>query len=201
MGGEQEWLLNLDLLKDLTDQADDEEFQARWVEVRKLNKQRLRDWVKEHCDGLEIPENAIYEVMAKRFHEYKRQLMNILFVIHRYLQLKAMSPEERKNQVSRVAFFAGKAAPGYLNAKHVIHLINAVASKINYDPDTKDYQMVVFLPNYSVSNAQVIIPASDLNQQISTAGLEASGTGNMKFCMNGSLIIGTMDGANVEIAE
>jgi starch phosphorylase len=140
--------------------------------------------------------------MVKRIHEYKRQFMNILYVVHRYLIIKDTPAHERKSKfVPRVVMIGGKAAPGYFNAKGIIKLINSVAAKINNDHDIGDLLKVVFLPNYNVSSAQIIIPGSELSQHISTAGTEASGTSNMKFVMNGSLIIGTMDGANVEIAE
>lgn len=135
-------------------------------------------------------------------HEYKRQLMNILYVIHRYLSILDTPANERKSKwVARVVFIGGKAAPGYDNAKAIIKLITAVSFKINNDTQIGDLLKVVFLPNYNVSSAQIIIPAAEMSQHISTAGMEASGTSNMKFVMNGSLIIGTMDGANVEIAE
>jgi len=140
-------------------------------------------------------------MQVKRIHEYKRQLMNILYVIHRYLSIKSMNPEQRKQVVPRTVMFAGKAAPGYYNAKCIIKLISEVSFVVNNDEQTKSLLKVLFLPNYSVSNAEIIIPASDISQHISTAGTEASGTSNMKFVMNGGLILGTMDGANVEIYE
>jgi starch phosphorylase len=136
-------------------------------------------------------------MQVKRIHEYKRQLMNILYVIHRYLSIKTMNPEQRKQVVPRTIMFAGKAAPGYYIAKCIIKLINEVSFVVNHDEQTKSLLKVLFLPNYSVSNAEIIIPASDISQHISTAGTEASGTSNMKFVMNGGLILGTMDGANV----
>jgi starch phosphorylase len=140
-------------------------------------------------------------VQVKRIHEYKRQLLNVLYVVHRYLAIKDMSPGDRKNVVPRVTLIGGKAAPGYFNAKCIIKLITSVGAIINSDKEIGDLLKLVFLPNYNVSSAQIIIPASELSQHISTAGTEASGTSNMKFVMNGGLIIGTMDGANVEIAE
>lgn len=157
--------------------------------------------MRHHCE-IEINVDSLFDVQVKRIHEYKRQFMNILYVIHRYLAIKKASPVEKVTKfLPRTIMFGGKAAPGYLNAKRIIKLINAVAAKVNNDADVGDLLKVVYLPNYNVSNAQIIIPASELSQHISTAGLEASGTSNMKFVMNGSLIIGTMDGANVEIAE
>jgi len=143
----------------------------------------------------------LFDMQVKRIHEYKRQLMNILYVIHRYLSIKSMNPEQRKQVVPRTVMFAGKAAPGYYNAKCIIKLISEVSFVVNNDEQTKSLLKVLFLPNYSVSNAEIIIPASDISQHISTAGTEASGTSNMKFVMNGGLILGTMDGANVEIYE
>jgi len=143
----------------------------------------------------------MFDVQIKRLHEYKRQTLNILGVIHRYLTLKSMSPAERKKVNPRVVFFAGKAAPAYYIAKLTIRLIVNVARVINADPDTKDILSLYFLPDYSVSLAEVLIPATDVSQHISTAGTEASGTSNMKFCLNGGLLLGTVDGANIEIAE
>ena len=164
-------------------------------------KQKLQHWVKDKT-GIHIPLDALYDVMVKRLHEYKRQLMNILYVIHRYLMIKDTPAHERGNKfIKRVVMIGGKAAPGYAQAKAIIKLINKVAKKINNDPEIGDLLKVVFLPNYCVSSAQIIIPAAELSQHISTAGTEASGTSNMKFVMNGGLIIGTMDGANVEIAQ
>jgi starch phosphorylase len=143
----------------------------------------------------------MYDVLVKRIHEYKRQLMDILYIIHRYLSILGMNESQRREVVPRVCIIGGKAAPAYKDAKGFIKLINAVADRVNNDKSINDLLKVVFLKNYCVSNAQIIIPAADMSQHISTAGTEASGTSNMKFVMNGSLIIGTMDGANVEIAE
>ena len=179
----------------------DADFVKKFIEVKRDNKKRLAQWVKEQT-GIQIPIDALYDVQVKRIHEYKRQLMNILYAIHRYLQIKDTPPSERaKRFQSRVIMIGGKAAPGYYSAKVIIELINRVATHVNSDPEIGDLLKVVFLPNYCVSAAQIIIPAAELSQHISTAGTEASGTSNMKFVMNGCLIIGTMDGANVEIAE
>lgn len=162
----------------------------------------MAHWVKKNAGiDIDLGSDWLFDVQVKRIHEYKRQLMNILYTIHRYLSIKAMTPEQRKSVVARVVMFGGKAAPGYLNAKRIIRLVNEVAEVVNNDHSTKNLLKVIFLPNYNVSNAEVIIPASDISQHISTAGTEASGTSNMKFIMNGGLIIGTMDGANVEISE
>lgn len=140
-------------------------------------------------------------VQVKRIHEYKRQLLNVLQIIHRYSTIKGMSADQRKNVVKKTCFIGGKAAAGYFVAKKIIALANAVGRVINADPDTKDYLKLVFIPNYKVGNAQIIIPANDISEHISTAGTEASGTSNMKFVMNGGIIIGTDDGANIEIKE
>lgn len=143
----------------------------------------------------------MFDIQIKRLHEYKRQTLNILGVIHRWLELKAMTPEERKKVNPKAVFFGGKAAPAYYIAKLTIRLIVNVAKVINSDPDTKEYLSLFFIPDYCVSLAEILIPASDISQHISTAGTEASGTSNMKFCLNGGLLLGTVDGANIEIAE
>ena len=146
--------------------------------------------------GVALPnKNAILDVQVKRIHEYKRQLLNVLSIIHRYDAIRRMDP------AARIVVVGGKAAPGYEMAKRIIKLVSAVAEKINADPEVGDLLKVAFIPDYNVSVAEVIIPGTELTQQISTAGTEASGTGNMKFAMNGALIIGTMDGANIEIAQ
>jgi len=198
--GTRDWLANLEFTKQLNGKEKDPEFRKAWYEIKQKNKKRLAKWVYKNT-GVTINENSLFDVMVKRMHEYKRQLMNVLYVIHRYLQLKDASPLERSKAVPRTVMIGGKAAPAYYNAKLVIKLIGSVSAIINKDKDTKDLLKLVFLPNYSVSNAEIIIPASELSQHISTAGTEASGTSNMKFAMNGCLIIGTMDGANVEIAH
>ncbi|KAK7460678.1 Non-essential glycogen phosphorylase [Stygiomarasmius scandens] len=194
------WLKDLYKLKELLPHAEDAAFRKEWAAIKQSNKERLAQHVKTTL-GLDVNTNAMFDVQIKRLHEYKRQNLNIFGVIHRYLTIKNMSPAERKKLNPRVVFFAGKAAPGYYIAKLTIRLIVNVARVINADPDTKDYLSLYFLPDYSVSLAEVLIPASDISQHISTAGTEASGTSNMKFCLNGGLLVGTVDGANIEIAE
>jgi starch phosphorylase len=195
-----EWTTNLTLLANLKDRADDPQFQHEWRLIKAANKTRLTAFIKKVL-RVEVNPTSLFDVHIKRIHEYKRQLLNLLHVIHRYLSIKKGSDAEKSQKVPRVVIFAGKAAPGYIMAKRHIKLINSVADVINNDKAVGDLLKVVFIPNYSVSMAEVIIPGSDINQQISTAGTEASGTSNMKFALNGSLVIGTLDGANVEISE
>lgn len=195
------WVTDLTNLRTLENHASDPSFVQKFREVKRENKRRLQKWVKDNT-GIDIPLDSLYDIQVKRIHEYKRQLLNILYVVYRYLQIKDTPACQRAEKfVPRVIMIGGKAAPGYYNAKVIIELINRVGSVVNADRDIGDLLKVVFLPNYCVSSAQIIIPASELSQHISTAGTEASGTSNMKFVMNGGLIIGTMDGANVEIAE
>merc|ERR1719401_1049789 len=163
-------------------------------------KEKLAAWLKEKID-LDIDLDALIDIQVKRIHEYKRQLMNILFVIHRYQALKRMSPGQRSQEQKRMVLIGGKAASAYRNAKIIIKLINNVSKVLNNDPDTSPYLKCAFVPNYCVTAAEVMVPASDISEHISTAGTEASGTSNMKFVMNGGLIVGTMDGANIEIRE
>lgn len=195
-----EWLTNLEQLSALSSFGSDQTFIERLMLVKRDAKQRLRRKIFEIC-GMEVDADSMFDVHVKRIHEYKRQLLNILGVIARYQLIKSLPPAKRSSIVPKTVIFGGKAAPGYLIAKLIIKLINSVAEVVNIDSDTRDYLKVVFLPNYNVSLAQVIIPASDLSQHISTAGTEASGTSNMKFAMNGGLIVGTLDGANIEIRE
>ncbi len=192
-----DWPTDLDKLKKLLAHKDEPAFQEDWRRAKQGNKKDLAGLI-HFSTGLTVDPASLFDVQVKRFHEYKRQLLFALFLIHRYRSLKD-SP--RADFVPRTAIIGGKAAPGYWMAKHIIQFINAAATLINSDRSTNDRLQVVFLENYRVSLAQRIIPAADLSEQISTAGTEASGTGNMKFMMNGALTIGTLDGANIEIAE
>jgi len=196
--GGHEFLKDLTLLHKLENYVDDKEFRKEFQEIKYANKVRLAKHIKD-TTGVSVNASALFDVQVKRIHEYKRQQLNIFGVIHRYLAIKAMSPEERKKLVPRVSIFGGKAAPGYWMAKTVIYLINQVGKVVNNDKDVGDLLKVIFLEDYNVSKAEIICPASDISEHISTAGTEASGTSNMKFCLNGGLIIGTCDGANVSI--
>jgi glycogen phosphorylase len=191
------WVTNLEELKKLEKLVKDKEFLENWRTSKWLSKKLLIDYIeKEHA--VKINHESMFDVHIKRFHEYKRQLLKVFHIITLYNRIKDNPSVE---MVPRTFIFAGKAAPAYYAAKIIIKLINSVADVINNDPDVKDRLKVVFLRNYSVTLAERIIPASDLSEQISTAGFEASGTGNMKFALNGALTIGTMDGANIEIRE
>jgi len=191
------WITQLTDLAEIEQFATDKKFQKAWYEVKQANKQRLADLVKKET-GVKLNTKSMFDVQVKRIHEYKRQLLNVLHVIHLYSRIKRGDTE---NWTNRSVIFGGKAAPGYAMAKNIIKLINNVAQIVNSDPDVGDKLKVVFFPNYRVSVMEVICPGTDLSEQISTAGKEASGTGNMKFMMNGALTIGTLDGANVEIRE
>jgi starch phosphorylase len=191
------WVRDFSRIRLLEPFADDAAFAARWREVKAENKRRLADHLRLTQD-VEIEPETLFDVQVKRIHEYKRQLLNALHIIHLYNEIKA---GRGVGMVPRTFIFGGKAAPGYFMAKLSIKLINAVGEVVNADPDTRDLLRVVFLQDYRVSLAERVFPASDLSEQISTAGKEASGTGNMKFAINGALTIGTLDGANVEIRE
>ncbi|MDO8548526.1 MAG: glycogen/starch/alpha-glucan phosphorylase, partial [Ignavibacteria bacterium] len=191
------WITELSELKRIEKFINDKDFLENWRTVKWLSKKLLIGHIeREH--SIKINQESLFDVQIKRFHEYKRQLLNVLHIITLYNKIKA---NPKINMVPRTVIFAGKAAPAYYQAKMVIKLINSVADVVNNDPDVGDKLKVVFLKNYSVTLAEKIIPASDLSEQISTAGFEASGTGNMKFALNGALTIGTMDGANIEIRE
>ena len=192
-----DWITDLAQLKNLEPLAEDTEFRRRWIKTKRDNKKRLARYILRKI-GLGVDPDTLFSVQVKRIHEYKRQLLNVLHVITLYHRIRA-NPDAQV--VPRTVIFAGKAAPAYHQAKRIIKLINAVAAKTNSDPDIQGKLRVLFLPNYCVSQAEKIIPAADLSEQISTAGMEASGTGNMKMSLNGALTIGTLDGANVEIME
>src|ERR1700757_4773447 len=191
------WLVDLERLRDLESYADDAAFRQRWRAVKHANKERLADYVIS-TTGVELNPDWLFDIQVKRIHEYKRQHLNALHIITLYQRLK-QNPEQ---QIPPRAFiFGGKAAPGYFIAKCIIKLITAIAETVNADPDVHQCLKVPFVPNFSVQNAPLIYPAADLSEQISTAGKEASGTGNMKFMINGALTIGTLDGANAEMRD
>jgi starch phosphorylase len=192
-----EWLTDLAEISNLAAHADDPDFRNRWGEIKRQNKIALAEYVKLHA-GVEFSEDAMFDVQVKRIHEYKRQLLNVLHVIHLYDRIQR---GDTAGMVPRCVLIGGKAAPGYFLAKQIVKLINNVADVVNNDPKAKDLLKIVFFPNYRVSAMEVICPGTELSEQISTAGKEASGTGNMKFMMNGALTIGTLDGANIEIRE
>ncbi|HVX74031.1 MAG TPA: glycogen/starch/alpha-glucan phosphorylase [Devosia sp.] len=191
------FLDDVDQLTLLDKHADDPGFQEQFAAVKRANKQRLAEVIKDRL-AFTVSSDALFDVQVKRIHEYKRQLLNVIQAVAQYQAIKA-HPE--LTWVPRVKVFAGKAAPSYWNAKLVIKLINDVAQVINNDPSVRELLKVVFLPNYNVSLAEIVMPAADLSEQISTAGLEASGTGNMKFALNGAVTIGTLDGANIEMLD
>ncbi len=192
-----DWVADLARIEELAPFADDAGFRAEFAAVKKANKNRLADRIRSTLN-LNVDPDALFDVQIKRLHEYKRQLLNALEAVAHY---QAICREPDADWQPRVKIIAGKAAPGYERAKLIIKLINDVAKVVNADPAMRGRFKIVFLPNYNVSLAEVIIPAAELSEQISTAGMEASGTGNMKFALNGALTIGTLDGANVEIAE
>ena len=191
------WVKHLDELRKLEPFGDDKEFLSKWYQVKLENKRTLADLIRSST-GILVDPNSLFDIQVKRIHEYKRQHLNVLHIISLFNRIK----EDPSTQISpRTFIFGGKAAPGYFMAKLIIKLINSVAAVVNKDPQMADRLKVVFFPDFNVKNAQPIYPAADLSEQISTAGKEASGTGNMKFSLNGALTIGTLDGANVEIRE
>ncbi len=191
------WENDLEEIERLRWAADDPGFRAQFRDIKRANKIALAEEV-DRRTGIDVSVDSLFDVQVKRIHEYKRQLLNILYVVTRYNRIKA-KPDE--HCIPRTVMFAGKAAPGYVMAKAIIRLINNVSTTINQDPHTLAKLKCVFLPDYDVSLAQMIMPAADLSEQISTAGMEASGTGNMKLALNGALTIGTLDGANIEIRD
>ena len=192
-----DWVTDLEQLQRLAPFADDAAFRDAWHAVKQANKERVASLVAEACN-IEISSDAIFDIQVKRFHEYKRQLLNALHVIH---LLQRIRRGDTANWTPRCVIIGGKAAPGYFMAKTIVKLVNDVARVVNSDPRTRGLLQMVFLPNYNVSMMEVLCPGCDLSEQISTAGKEASGTGNMKFMINGALTIGTLDGANIEIRE
>jgi glycogen phosphorylase len=191
------WINDLDQLEKLVPFADDAAFRTAWMRAKKDNKRRLARYILRKT-GLGVDPDTLFDVHVKRIHEYKRQLLNVLHVVTLYNRLKA---DPALQAPPRTVIFAGKAAPAYYQAKRIIKLISSVADVVNHDPELMGKLRVVFLPNYCVSQSEKIAPAADLSEQISTAGMEASGTGNMKMALNGALTIGTLDGANIEIME
>ena len=193
----ERWVANLDELRRLEPLAVDRGFQLDWQRVKSANKSALARFIKERTGAI-VDSRSLFDIQVKRLHEYKRQHLNVLYLVSLYLRLKRTGGADA---TPRTAIFGGKAAPSYRMAKLIIKLINAVAAVVDQDPEVSDLLKVVFLPDFNAKNAQHVYPAADLSEQISTAGKEASGTGNMKFAMNGALTIGTLDGANVEIRD
>jgi glycogen phosphorylase len=191
------WLTDLKRLRGLEPFVDDHSFRQQWRDVKRGNKARLAKFLRA-ATGVELNPDWMFDIQAKRIHEYKRQHLNVLHIVALYHRLK-QNPGMSIPQ--RAFIFGGKAAPGYFMAKRIIKLINAVGETVNADPEINRFLKVAFVPNFSVKNAHLIYPAADLSEQISTAGKEASGTENMKFMINGALTIGTLDGANVEMRE
>jgi len=192
-----DWVRDLSQISQLKKYVDDKDFLERWYLVKSKNKQRLADLIKDECN-VEFSIDSLFDVQVKRIHEYKRQLLNVLHVIHLYSRIKEGNTQ---NWTNRCVLIGGKAAPGYRIAKSIIKLISNVADVINSDPQVGNKLKLAFIPNYGVSKMEIICPGTDLSEQISTAGKEASGTGNMKFMMNGAVTVGTFDGANIEILD
>ncbi|KAK4771969.1 hypothetical protein SAY86_013744 [Trapa natans] len=199
--GTDDWTINMEKLGLLRKFADNEDLHLEWREAKRKNKMRVAAFLKDKT-GYDVNPDAMFDVQVKRIHEYKRQLLNIMGIVYRYKKMKEMSPEDRQRSfVPRVCIFGGKAFATYVQAKRIVKFIRDVGATVNNDPEIGDLLKVVFVPDYNVNVAEVLIPGSELSQHISTAGMEASGTSNMKFSMNGCILIGTLDGANVEIRE
>jgi len=192
------WMTHLDELRKLEPFADHPSFREAWRKMKQQVKSRLADRIEKRCGITVDPNNSMFDIQVKRIHEYKRQHLNVLHIITLYNRIKN---NPNLDVVPRTFIFGGKAAPSYFMAKLIIKLINSVGEVVNNDSDVRGRLKVVFIPDYNVTNSQPVYPAADLSEQISTAGKEASGTGNMKFSLNGSLTIGTLDGANVEIRQ
>ncbi|MCQ4626674.1 glycogen/starch/alpha-glucan phosphorylase [Corynebacterium sp. CCUG 65737] len=195
--GSDAWVTDMDKLKELRRYADDDAVMKELRAIKSSNKRDFADWVRVH-EHVEIDPESVYDTQIKRLHEYKRQLLNALYILDLYFRIKH---DGERDVPKRTFIFGAKAAPGYDRAKGIIKLINAIGDLVNNDPEVSEFLRVVFVENYNVSPAEQIIPATDVSEQISTAGKEASGTSNMKFMMNGALTLGTMDGANVEIVD
>ncbi|PON40780.1 Glycogen/starch/alpha-glucan phosphorylase [Parasponia andersonii] len=199
--GTEEWVLKTEKLAELRKFADNEDLHTQWRAAKRSNKLKVVSFLKEKT-GYSVSPDALFDIQVKRIHEYKRQLLNILGIVYRYKKMKELSVSERKEKfVPRVCIFGGKAFATYVQAKRIVKFITDVGATVNHDPEIGDLLKVIFVPDYNVSVAELLIPASELSQHISTAGMEASGTSNMKFAMNGCILIGTLDGANVEIRE
>lgn len=195
--GSDEWVTDLDQLQKLKKYADDEAVLRRFMQIKRTKKQQLADYI-ESCEGVRIDPDTVFDIQIKRLHEYKRQLLNAFSILYLYYEIK----DGNIKDMPPVTFiFGAKSAPGYYRAKGIIKYINEVARLVNSDPDTKDIMRVIFVSNYRVTYAEKLVAAADISEQISTAGTEASGTGNMKLMLNGAVTLGTLDGANVEIAE
>ncbi|KAL1538762.1 Alpha-1,4 glucan phosphorylase L isozyme, chloroplastic/amyloplastic [Salvia divinorum] len=199
--GTDDWVLKTEKLAELQKFADNKDLHIEWTAAKKFNKSKVASFIKQRT-GYSVNPDAMFDIQVKRIHEYKRQLLNILGIVYRYKKMKEMTAAEREAKfVPRVCMFGGKAFATYVQAKRIVKFITDVGATINHDPDIGDLLKVIFVPDYNVSVAELLIPASELSQHISTAGMEASGTSNMKFAMNGCVLIGTLDGANVEIRQ